>query len=102
MSDPELPANFRWLETGRIAGSALPESAESIDALYAEGVRAVVSFHPLPDAARARCRERGIEPLAYPISGFTTSLPGPLAALFAAIDRLAYPAEGPPRPVLFH
>jgi hypothetical protein len=102
MSEQQLPANFRWLEEGRIAGSGLPEGPEQVDALSAAGVRAVVSFHPLPEAARARLRERGIDHLEYPISSFTASPELPLAIFLQFVDERAYPAAGGARPVLFH
>jgi hypothetical protein len=102
MTNQQLPVNFRWLVEGRIAGSGLPEGPEQVDALHAAGVRAVVSLHPLPDAARARLRERRMEHLEYPISGFTTPPEQPLAVFLAFVDRCAYPTEGAPWPVLFH
>ena len=100
MSEQALPANFRWLEEGRIAGSGLPESAEHVDALHAAGVRAVVSFHPMPEVARARLRERGIEHLEYLISGFTTSPAAPFDTFLRFVEERADPGAGVPRPVL--
>lgn len=102
MKTDQPPPNFRWLQEGRIAGSGLPEEPEQIDALYAAGVRALVSFHPLPEPARERLRERGMEHLAFPVTGFTTALGMPLSTFFKFVDSRAYPAEGPARPVLFH
>jgi len=102
MNEPSVPVNFRWLVEGRIAGSGLPESPEQVDALYAAGVRAVVSFHPVPDAARERLREREIEYLEYPIDGFTSVPARPFETFLAFVDERAYPAAGTPRPVLFH
>jgi hypothetical protein len=102
MNTDQAPANFRWLEEGRIAGSGLPERPEQVDWLYDQGVRAVVSFHPVPDGAAARIRERGIEHLLFLIRDFVTPIAGSLSSLFAFVDERAYPAAGPPRPVLFH
>ena len=102
MSNDRAPVNFRWLEEGRIAGSGLPERPEHVDWLHDAGVQAVVSLHPLPEVARARLRERDIEHLSFPITGFLTPLPAPLATFFQFVDACAYPAAGPPRPVLLH
>jgi hypothetical protein len=102
MNESQLPASFRWLEAGRIAGSGLPESAEQVDALHAAGVRAVVSFHPVPEVARARLREREIEHLEYPITGFTTAPARPFDVFLEFVDARANPPTGTPRPVLFH
>jgi hypothetical protein len=102
MSGDHLPPNFRWLEEGQIAGSGLPETAEQVDALYEAGVRAIVSFHPLPDAARERLRERGMEHLPFPVTGLTEPLAAELPVLFDFVNERAFPASGPPRPVLFH
>jgi hypothetical protein len=102
MTTDQAPANFRWLEEGRIAGSGLPERLEQVDWLYDQGVRAVVSFHPVPAAAAGRMRERGIEHLSFPIRDFVTPIAAPLASFFTFVDARAHPAVGPPRPVLFH
>jgi hypothetical protein len=102
MADPRLPPNFRWLEESRIAGSGLPETADQVDALHEAGIRAVVSFHPLPEVARERLRERGVEHLPFPIGGFTEPFEGSVATLFAFVAERAFPAAGSPRPVLFH
>jgi len=74
MDTDQALANFRWLEEGRIAGSGLPERPEQVDWLDDQGVRVVVSFHALPEAAAGRMRERGIEHLSFPIRDFTTPI----------------------------
>jgi hypothetical protein len=102
MDTTQLPSNFRWLEEGRVAGSGLPEGPEQIDALHAAGVRAVVSFHPLPEPALSRLLALGIEHLPYPVSGFTTAPETALSALLEFVDARSYPTAGPPCPVLFH
>jgi hypothetical protein len=102
MSTEQAPANFRWLEAGRIAGSGLPERPEQVDWLYDQGMRAVVSFHPVPEAVLARMRERGIEHLTLPIRDFLTPIAGSVPAFFEFVDAHAYPAAGSPRPVLLH
>jgi hypothetical protein len=102
MNPDQAPANFRWLEAGRIAGSGLPERPEQVDWLYDQGVRAIVSFHPVPEVALARMRERGIEHLAFLIRDFTTPIAAPLASFLGFVNARAYDAKGPPRPVLFH
>jgi hypothetical protein len=102
MNTDQAPVNFRWLEAGRIAGSGLPERPEQVDWLYSQGVRAVVSFHPVPEAALARMRDRGIEHLPFPIRDFVTPIAGSVPAFFEFVDVRAYPTAGPPRPVLLH
>ena len=79
MNEEHAPASFRWLVDGRIAGSGLPERPEQVDWLYEAGVRAVVSLHPMPEAAVARLKERGMEHLPFPIRDFVTPVPQPLA-----------------------
>jgi atypical dual specificity phosphatase len=39
--------NFGWLEGGRIAGSSLPSSLEHLLWLHRQGIRAIVSLHPI-------------------------------------------------------
>jgi hypothetical protein len=102
MSTDQAPANFRWLEEGRIAGSGLPERPEQVDWLYDQGVRAVVSLHPVPDAVGERMRERGIDHLSFLIRDFVTPIAAPMATFFTFVEARAYPAAGPPRPVLLH
>jgi hypothetical protein len=102
MSTDQAPASFRWLEEGRIAGSGLPERPEQVDWLYGQGVRAVVSLHPVPEAVLGRMRERGMEHLSFLIRDFVTPIAAPIATFFAFLEAHAYPAAGPPRPVLLH
>jgi hypothetical protein len=73
--------NFRLVEPG-LALSAAPASAEEIDWLNSQGVRLIVSLHPVPDVVVKRIRELGIEwrPLLMedfvggPPSGFRETL----------------------------
>src|SRR4051794_6241583 len=73
--------NFRFVEPG-LALSAAPASAEEIDWLNGQGVRLIVSLHPIPDEVVNRMRELGIEwrPLLMtdfvggPPSGFRETL----------------------------
>src|SRR5579862_4477430 len=52
--------NFRFVEPGALALSGAPQSAEDVDWLYDQGIRTVVSLHPVPPEAQARMEERGI------------------------------------------
>ena len=51
--------NFRFEEEG-IALSGVPETPEAVDWLEEQGVRAVVSLHPVTPEVEARLAERGI------------------------------------------
>ena len=39
--------NFGWLEGGRIGGCSLPTSPEQVQWLHGQGIRAVVTLHPV-------------------------------------------------------
>jgi len=52
--------NFRF-EEGAVALSGIPETSEAVDWLHEQGIRAVVSLHPVSEDARRRMDELGIE-----------------------------------------
>ncbi len=78
--------NFRFVENGRIALSAVPETPASVDWLREQGIRAVVSLHPVPEASVARMSEHGIRWLPYVVSDVAAGVPGPLEPVFQAMD----------------
>ncbi|MFN3653565.1 MAG: hypothetical protein ACK47B_28640 [Armatimonadota bacterium] len=90
--------NFRFEEEGRIARSAFPESEEAVDWLYDQGIRTVVSLHPIPEAAQARLRERGMEWRPFLLTDFSEELPAGLTLL---LDEIARRADEAPA-VLLH
>ncbi len=67
--------NFRYDEEGRIARGGYPETAEAVDWLHDQGIRAVLSLHPVPEAAQARMRELGIEWKPWVLSDFASDVP---------------------------
>jgi len=89
--------NFGWLVPGELAGSARPMNDDSLAALSAQGVRAVVSLteEPLPAAA---LRAADLDAVHLPVADFTAPTRGQIAAAIAAIDRFV--AAG--RPVAVH
>lgn len=72
--------NFRYEDEGAIALSGYPENAAAVDWLYEQGIRAVVSLHPVPDAAQARIAERGIHWHPFLLNDYASGLPGSLEA----------------------
>lgn len=74
--------NFRVVQENAVALSGFPASAEEVDWLAAQGVKAVLSLHPIPEESRERLRERGIEWRPMLIDDFTCDfwdrLPGTL------------------------
>jgi atypical dual specificity phosphatase len=89
--------NFHFEEPGKIARSGYPESAEEIDWLHAQGIRTIVSLHPLPDAARARMDELEIRWLPYLLEDWSHEVPEGLGTALKAV------AEAAQRdPVLIH
>jgi hypothetical protein len=74
--------NFRYEEEGRVALSGVPETPESVDWLYEQGVRTVVSLHPVSESVQARLAERGMAWEPFLISDFAQPMPGSLRALF--------------------
>ncbi len=55
-----MVANFRWIDEGVIAGSSRPSSAEEVQWLHEQGIRAIVSLHPVPEEVREEIERRGI------------------------------------------
>jgi hypothetical protein len=89
--------NFRFEEEG-IALSAFPETPEAVDWLYEQGIRTVISLHPVPPEAAARMQERGIEWKPFLIEDWADGVPGGIEALF---DYLRTREESDP-PALIH
>jgi hypothetical protein len=67
--------NFRYEEEGAVALSGVPETPEAVDWLYEQGIRTVISLHPVPPEVEARMRERGIEWHPFLISDFSRDVP---------------------------
>lgn len=89
--------NFRFVEPGRVALSGYPEDGAAVDWLAEQGVRMVVSLHPIPAEAEVRLRARGITWRPFLIEDLREGAPPGLPGLLAAINRAA--DEGP---VLIH
>lgn len=90
--------NFRYEEEGAVALSGVPESAEAVDWLYEQGIRAVVSLHPVSEAVQRRMDERGIEWLPAYVEDFSRGVPAEFPDALEFAGRRA--REG--MPVLFH
>lgn len=90
--------NFRYEEEGRVALSGVPDSPEAVDWLYEQGIRTVVSLHPVPEAVQSRLAARGMVWEPFLISDFAQPMPGSLRALF---ERMKLRAEHEPA-VLVH
>lgn len=90
--------NFRFEEEGRIARSGAPQSAAEVDWLKEQGVRAIVSLHPVPEEASARMAEIGIEWRPILTSDFALGAP---EGFVSALDFIAERAEKDPA-VLIH
>ena len=71
----------------------MPETPEAVDWLYDQGIRAVVSLHPVSPEVEARFRERGIAWRAFPIGDFAAGVPAGIGELFRFLSRHA--AEEP-------
>jgi atypical dual specificity phosphatase len=89
--------NFRFEEEGRIALSAFPATPEEVDWLQEQGVRTVVSLHPVPEEVQARLRERGIDWRPFLITDWSDGTPEGLDAVLDAVEQRS--AEDP---VLIH
>jgi atypical dual specificity phosphatase len=79
--------NFEFMEPGEVAISAVPETAEMVDWLYEQGVRSVVSTHPVPEAAQERMHERGIAWCNFPIVDFAQGVPEGFSDVLAFIRK---------------
>ncbi len=79
--------NFRFEEEGRVALSGVPETPETVDWLHDQGIRAVVSLHPVSPEVQARMEERGIEWHPFLIRDFASPLPEGLGATLDLIRR---------------
>lgn len=89
--------NFRFEEPGRIARSGFPESAEAVDWLYDQGIRTIVSLHPVPEAARTRMEDRGIRWLPFILEDWSQGVPDGLEGVLHAVRE-----ESEAAPVLIH
>jgi atypical dual specificity phosphatase len=69
MNTDVLP-NFSWLIDGRLAGMAQPRTEAMLAALYARGVRAVVSLTEEPLPAH-RLERHGLHAVHLPLVDFT-------------------------------
>lgn len=89
--------NFSWVIPGRLAGAARPSDRDALEALAAQGIRAIVSLteEPLPadlvDDAR-------LVSTHLPVPDFTAPTLNQIDAAIAAID--GYESEG--KPVVVH
>ena len=81
--------NFRYEEEGAIALSGVPENAAAVDWLHEQGIRAVVSLHPVPEEAQVRMAERGMRWHPYLLSDYASRLPGSLEAVLRFVDEQA-------------
>jgi hypothetical protein len=73
--------NFRF-EEDSIALSAFPESAAAVDWLYEQGIRTVISLHPVPADAQTRMQELGIDWKPFLIEDWADGVPSGIEELF--------------------
>jgi hypothetical protein len=66
--------NFRYPEKD-IALSGFPETPEAADWLADQGIRTVVSLHPIPAEVAGRLAERGVAWRPFLIRGFAEGVP---------------------------
>lgn len=59
--------NFGWLEGGRIAGSGVPASPDEVWWLHRQGIRAIVSLHPVSAAVEAEIELLRMEHKVLPV-----------------------------------
>jgi hypothetical protein len=90
--------NFRFEEENAIALSGVPETPEAVDWLCEQGVRSVVSLHPVSPEVEARLRERGVAWRPYLINDFAQGVP---PGLRETLDWIAQRAGEDPA-VLIH
>ena len=79
--------NFRYEQEAAVALSGVPETPEAVDWLYDQGIRAVVSLHPVSPEVQARLEERGMAWQPCLISDFAQGVPPEAAAAFELIRR---------------
>jgi hypothetical protein len=89
--------NFRFEEPGKIALSGFPQTPEEVDWLYDQGIRTVVSYHPIPADVEARLVERGITWRPFLVTDFGEGVPAGLNELFDWLD-----ARSDEDPALMH
>ena len=92
-----MVANFRFEEPNRIARSGYPETPEAVDWLYDQGIRTVVSLHPVPEAVQARMRERGIRWVPFLIEDWSRGVPEGMEGVLRVVEE-----ESERAPVLIH
>jgi hypothetical protein len=80
--------NFRFEEPG-VALSGVPETPEAVDWLYDQGIRSVISLHPVLPEVEERLKERGIPWMHYPIEDFARGVPPGLRLILRRIHRAA-------------
>jgi len=90
--------NFRYEEPGAVALSGAPETPEAVDWLHDQGVRAVVSLHPVSPEVEARMAEWGIAWRPLLITDFASEAP---LGMVEALDFARECAESAPG-VLIH
>lgn len=101
--NPLVP-NFSWVVPGKLAGSGLPAARSpwyeesAFDAIYAEGVRLVLSLMEQPDDAEL-LRSVGLESVHFPIDDF--GIPTDEVRFAALIDEMHRRIETG-TPVLVH
>lgn len=80
-----------------LARSGAPQSPQEVDWLYEQGIRTVVSVHPVSEEVQARMMERGIEWKPFLVTDFAEGAPQGLAGLLAEIGE-----RSPGESVLIH
>ncbi len=79
--------NFRYVDENLLALSGVPESAAAVDWLHQQGIRTIVSTHPVPDEAVRRMEELEIRWLPFLIEDVSQGLPGSLTALLEEVSQ---------------
>lgn len=77
--------NFRYEEEDAIALSAAPQTPEEIDWLKEQGISAIVSLHPIPQAVQNHLAESGIIWRPFLITDWASGVPGGISELFEFI-----------------